>query len=153
MFRKHFRIRRLVLGLAFAAFAAPAAQASTGYLVDGGPVPVSHVTVAAPTRSFDAYGARSQAMANRAVEARQGARITPLEADGLRWQAKADAYARQQSTRGSVSIAKPQPISASSGFDWTDAGIGASSALGVALLLLVAVAVGRRNQHSGLTSA
>ena len=44
MFRKHFRIRRLVLGLAFAAFAAPAAQASTGYLVDGGPAPVSRVS-------------------------------------------------------------------------------------------------------------
>src|SRR5215210_8568449 len=36
MIRKHFRIRRIVIGFAFAAILAPSAQAYTGYTVDGG---------------------------------------------------------------------------------------------------------------------
>ena len=43
--------------------------------------------------------------------------------------------------------------STSNSFDWQDAGIGASTAFGVALLLVIAVAIIRRNQHTGLTSA
>src|SRR5438309_7258112 len=42
MFRKHFRFKRLALGLAFAALAVPATSASAAStFVDGGPVPVS----------------------------------------------------------------------------------------------------------------
>jgi len=43
--------------------------------------------------------------------------------------------------------------STSNSFDWTDAGIGASTAFAAALLLGIALLVTRRNQHSGLTSA
>jgi len=157
MFRKHIRIRRIVLGLAFAAFAAPAAQASTGYMVDGGPVPVSRDTTGAQL----SYMRYHQVGGPLAAPAKV---ITPLQADGLRWQAMADAYKAQQATvatsERSFGVPGPDPSlvpqvvsSTSRGFDWRDAGIGASSAFGVALLLLIAVALGRRNQHSGLSHA
>jgi hypothetical protein len=147
MFRKNFR-RRLVLGLAFAAFAvAPAAQASTGYFVDGFAPPVS---TESQIRSEN-----SQAVAT----------ITPLQADALRWQAMADAYKQSQvgvaMSERSFGVPGPDPslvpqlvtASTSGGFDWKDAGIGASTGLVAALLLLIGVLYIRRNQHSGLTSA
>jgi hypothetical protein len=150
MFRKHFRFRRrFFVGLAFAALAAPtAAQAQTGVFVDGGPVPVSFsARTAAPVTSEHSYHA-----------------ITPLQADGLRYQAMARAYQQRQEAaavsersngvKGPDPSLVPQVISStSSSFDWQDAGIGASTAFGVALLLVLAVALGRRNQHTGLTSA
>jgi hypothetical protein len=149
MLRKHFRIRRLVIGLAFAALAAPAAASAMpqGYFVDGGPVPVSHASTATQIRSEHSAST-----------------ITPLQADGLRWQAAANIYARQQAQQAtserSNGVAGPNPslvpqvvVSTSNSFDWRDAGIGASSAFAVALILLIAVALMRRNQHAGLTQA
>jgi hypothetical protein len=48
----------------------------------------------------------------------------------------------------------PQTVlSTSSGFDWKDAGIGASTVLATALLLGIALIVTRRHHHTGLTSA
>jgi len=41
----------------------------------------------------------------------------------------------------------------SPGFDWSDAGIGASTVFAAALLLGIALFFTRRNQHSTLTSA
>jgi hypothetical protein len=147
MFRKHFRFRRrIIVGLAFAALAAPtAAHAQTGFFVDGGPAPVSLDTRSVAATSEHSYHA-----------------ITPLQADGLRWQAMARAYQqpaaaiseRSNGVKGPDPSLVPQVILASSSsFDWQDAGIGASTAFGVALLLVIAVALGRRNQHAGLTSA
>ena len=157
MFRKHFRIRRLVLGLAFAAFAAPAAQASTGYLVDGGPVPVSRDTTGAQLSYMRYHQVGGPLAAPVKV-------ITPAQADGMRLQAIANAYQSQQASlvtsERSFGVPGPDPslvpqlaAATSSGFDWSDAGIGASTAFGVALLLVIAVAIIRRNQHTGLTSA
>jgi hypothetical protein len=149
-FRRKFR-RRLVLGLALAAFATPAAQASTGYFVDGGAPPVS----IAGTASTQVRSENSQTAAT----------ITPLQADALRWQAMADAYKQSQvgvaMSERSFGVPGPDPslvpqvvaTSTSSGFDWADAGIGASTGLVAALLLLAGVLYIRRNQHTGLTSA
>jgi hypothetical protein len=150
MFRKNFR-RRLVLGLAFAAFAvAPAAQASTGYFVDGFAPPVSTAGTEPQVRSEN-----SQTVAT----------ITPLQADALRWQAMADAYKQSQigvaMSERSYGVPGPDPslvpqlvaASSSTGFDWQDAGIGASTGLVAALLLLIGIVYIRRNQHGGLTSA
>jgi len=156
MFRKHFRIRRVVLGLAFAAFAAPTAQAA-GTFVDGGPVPVSRDT----TGSQLSYMSYHQVGGPLAAPAKV---ITPLQADGMRWQAMANAYKAQQASAAiserSFGVPGPDPSlvsqvvsSTSNSFDWQDAGIGASTAFGVALLLVIAVAIIRRNQHTGLTSA
>ena len=170
MFRKHFRFRRRIfVGLAFAALAAPtAAQAQTGIFVDGGPAPRSFAPVASVQPSYLRYHEVGYAVGAgpqiRSEHSATTATITPLQADGLRLQAMARAYQAQQPTqaisersngvKGPDATLVPQVIPAtSSGFDWTDAGIGASSAFGVALLLLVAVALGRRNQHAGLTSA
>jgi len=191
MFRKHFRIRRrLFVGLAFAALVAPtAAQAQTGLFVDGGPAPVSNVTVSSYTPSYLRYHQvgvpvasstltpetkRFLAMAqatryqqqSAAISEHSAPTITPLQADGLRWTAMAKRYQELQGTAAiserSNGVKGPDPslvpqvavsTSTSNGFDWTDAGIGASTAFAAALLLGIALLVTRRNQHSGLTSA
>ena len=138
MMRKHFRIRRIVIGLAFAAIVAPAAQAQT-YYVDGGPAPVSYVT--------------------------------PLQADGMRLQAMANAYQSQAASRAATNLGPldpwayaaihksksltPAPVvttTTSNSFSWGDAGIGALFAFGVAVMLLTAVVVSRR-RRSGLANA
>ena len=192
MFRKHLRFRRRIfVGLAFAAFAAPAAaQAQSGVFVDGGPVPVSNVAVSSYQPSYLRYHQvgvpvasntltpeakrflamaqatryQSQGTASTAISERSARTITPLQADGLRWEAMAKAYSQNQPSvaisERSNGVKGPDPslvpevvLATSSGFDWSDAGIGASTVFGVALLLGIALFLTRRNQHSGLTSA
>jgi hypothetical protein len=204
MFRKHLRFRRRIfVGLAFAALAAPtAAQAQSGVFVDGGPVPVSNVTVSSyqpsylryhevgspvaagpQARSERSYGGSTQlplevqrmlAMAKAtspkqtvaaiSEHSRTVPTITPLQADGLRWTAMARFYEENQPSvaisERSNGVKGPDPslvpqvaLSTSSNFDWSDAGIGASTVFAAALLLGIAIFFTRRNQHSGLTSA
>ena len=205
MFRKHLRIRRFVLGLAFAAFAvpvAPAAAASLSIFVDGKAAPVSFQSTASAQPSYLRYHevggpvatgpvARSErsytsgaqltpetkrflafAQATRVVSGSEitsehsVATITPLQADGLRWSAMAKFYAQNQPTvvvsersngvKGPDPSLVPQLVSVSatsSGFDWEDAGIGASTAFGIALLLVTGVALARRRDQGRLTSA
>jgi hypothetical protein len=149
MLRKHFRIRRLVIGLAFAALAAPTAASATavGYFVDGGPVPVSKAATSTQIRTEHSAST-----------------VTPIEAVSLRYAAMARAYqaqlAQQATSERSNGVPGPNPslvpqvtLSTSNGFDWRDAGIGASSAFGVALILVIGVALVRRNQHADLTRA
>jgi hypothetical protein len=149
MIRKHFRMRRLVLGLAFAAIAVPAAQAST--YIERGSTPVSGPTSSAQVRSENSLRASV---------------LTPLQVEGLRLQAIADAYRQPGLVTSERSYGAPGPdpsyapvvvSSTSRGFDWKDAGVGASTAFGIALLLLTAVAMGRRRRggfdQPGLTSA
>jgi hypothetical protein len=185
MFRKHFRIRRIVLGLAFAAFAlpvAPAAAASLSTFVDGGPAPVSLSSPATSENSYLRYHEVGVPVATgldiqfvNAIRASTGPQIrsensmrtstvTALQADGMRWNAIADAYLGNQPTiavsersngvKGPDPSLVPQLASATStGFDWSDAGIGASTAFGIALLLATGVALARRQDHGRLTSA
>jgi hypothetical protein len=190
MFRSYLRFRRRVfVGLAFAALAAPAAaQAQSGVFVDGGPVPVSTVSVSSYQPSYLRYhqvgvpvasntltaetkrflaiaqATRYQQPTAAARSEHSASTITPLQADGLRWQAMARAYERNQPSAAiserSNGVKGPDPslvpqvvLSTSSGFDWTDAGIGASTVFAAALLLGIAIFFTRRNQHSGLTSA
>jgi hypothetical protein len=170
MFRKSFRFRRrLFVGLAFAALAAPAAaQAQSGVFVDGGPVPVSNVTVSSYQPSYLRYHEVGAPVAAgpqiRSERSATEATITPLQADGLRWTAMARLYEQQQPTAAiserSNGVKGPDPslvpqvvLSTSSGFDWTDAGVGASTVFGAALLLGIAIVLTRRRQHQGLTSA
>ena len=155
MFRKHFRIRRVVLGLAFAAFAAPTAQAA-GTFVDGGPVPVSRDTPGTQLSYMRYHNVGGPLAAPAKV-------ITPLQADGMRWQAMADAYRQQQASvaisERSNGVQGPAPslvpqvaLSTSSGFDWTDAGVGASTVFAAALLLGIGLLLTRRHQDTGLTA-
>jgi hypothetical protein len=168
MFRKHLRFRRRIfVGLAFAALAAPAAaQAQTGVFADGGPQPVSTVTVSTQSPKYLQYHAVGGPIGSqiRSEHSRTVATITPLQADGLRWQAMARFYESQQQNQAiserSNGVKGPDPslvpqvvLSTSNGFDWKDAGIGASTVLAAALLLGIALMLTRRHQHSGLTSA
>jgi hypothetical protein len=168
MIRKHFRLkRRLFVGLAFAALAAPtAAQAQSGVFVDGGPVPVSNSAVSSAPASYLRYHEVGYPVGTgpqiRSEHSQTAATITPLQADALRWQAMARAYQqptqaiseRSNGVKGPDASLVPQVIaSTSTGFNWTDAGIGASTAFGVALLLVLGIALGRRHQGTGLTSA
>lgn len=171
MFRKHFRIRRIVLGLAFAAFAlpvAPAAAASLSTFVDGGPAPVSISSTATSEHSYLGYREVGVPVATpldiQFVNAIRASNTAGLQADGLRWNAIANAYLQGQPTvavsersngvKGPDPSLVPQLASATStGFDWTDAGIGASTMFGIALLLVTGVALSRRQNQGRLTSA
>lgn len=190
MFRKHLRFRRRIfVGLAFAALVAPAAaQAQTGVFVDGGPVPVSTVSVSSYQPSYLRYhqvgvpvasntltpeakrflamaqATRYQPQQSAAVSEHSARTITPLQADGLRWAAMAKFYEQNQPSvaisERSNGVKGPDPslvpqvvLSTSNGFDWKDAGIGASTVFAAALLLGIALLITRRNQHSGLSNA
>ena len=144
MIRKHFRFKRFAIGLAFAAITAPAAQAAT-YYVDGGTVPVSQSASALQIRSEHSLATPT---------------LTPLQVEGLRRQALANAYQQPSLAISERSFGVPGPspsyapvvlASSSDGFNWQDAGIGASVAFAIALCLLTAVALGRR-RRSGLDS-
>jgi hypothetical protein len=152
MIRKHFRLKKIALGLAFAALVvAPTAQARVA-LVDGHPAPVSYTAVAHPIASE--------------ISVQSG--VPQLQVEGLRWQAMADAYQAQSPVRSENSFGAPGPSLAgatgpqvvaaasttSDGFNWSDAGIGASVAFGAALMLLMAVVLGRRfrSRPTGLAS-
>jgi hypothetical protein len=195
MIRKHFRIRRYVFGLAFAAalIAPAAAQAVSGVMTDGPATGVrqtdarhaallSNKTVAPasplsaqPTGiGQQAYAARMQAMADAYKRMQSQPTSIGQQAYGARLQATADRYASigQGPVRSENSFGAPGPsaggaqgpvavktasVSSSSGFDWNDAGIGAGAAFGIALLLVTAVALGRRYRShpdgTGLASA
>jgi hypothetical protein len=149
MFRKHFRFKRLALGMAFASLIVPVTAAA------GQPSYLRYHEVGAPVAAGP--DVRSENAMNRST-------VTPLQADGLRWTAMAQRYQQIQPTvaisERSNGVKGPDPslvpqlaISTANGFDWSDAGVGASTMFGVALLLGVAILYTRRNQHSGLTQA
>jgi hypothetical protein len=148
MIRKHFRIRRIVIGLAFAAIVAPSAQAYTGYSIDGG------------TPSLQS-ASNSQKAIRSEISVQPTLSLAQVQA--LRYQAMVDFYARQNPLRSENSFGAPGPSAAgaqgpvatqmvsrasSSSFDWSDAGIGASIVFGAALMLLTAVSLGRRHHRS-----
>jgi hypothetical protein len=148
MIRKHFRLKRIALGLAFAAFAVPTAQASVA--LDGEPTSVSPTAVA------------HQPIASE-ISVQSG--LSQLQVEGLRWQAMAKAYENQlpagvtlRKVHSAPSTIQSPPVqivsTTSDGFNWSDAGIGASVAFGAALMLLLAVVLGRRVQSrpTGLAS-
>ena len=154
MIRKHFRLKRIALGLAFAAvIVVPTAQARVT-LVDGHAAPVSYTAVA------------HQPIASE-ISVQSG--VPQLQVEALRWQAMADAYQAQSPVKSENSFGVPGPGLAgatgpqivaatagttSDGFNWSDAGIGASIAFGAALMLLMAVILGRRfrSRPTGLAS-
>jgi hypothetical protein len=147
MIRKHFRLKRIALGLAFAAVVvAPTAQARVA-LVDGHAAPVSYTAVEHPIASE--------------ISVQSG--VPQLQVEGLRWQAMAKAYETPGITAAGAALSNAKhnayPVSVvqattSDGFNWSDAGIGASVAFGAALMLLMAVVLGRRfrSRPTGLAS-
>jgi hypothetical protein len=175
MFRRHFRFKRFALGLAFAAVALPVVPAGAVGLstyVDGGRALVStnhgsnYVVPARSEHSASVGATELQRFFAFAKATQPQPTITPLQADGMRSNAISQFYKQQQeqmsqaiselsnSVKGPDHSLVPQTVlSTSSGFDWKDAGIGASTVLATALLLGIALIVTRRHHHTGLTSA
>jgi hypothetical protein len=165
MFRKHFRFRRMVLGLAFAALVAPVASATASGLPSDYVYGVEKVTPSGSTQYVPAQRAGLPPAAQITHQAL--ALVTPLQADGMRWNAMAQTYLQRQPSvafsERSFGVPGPDPslvpqltasTSTSSSFNWSDAGIGAASAALIAAVLLgVGIVTIRRHQHTGLTSA
>jgi MYXO-CTERM domain-containing protein len=154
MFRKHFKIKRAVLGLAFATAlvpVAPAGAATLSTFVDGGPAPVSYTAVTSYQPSYLRYHAVGGPV-GPAAEVRSEHSAT--QAGTVAQQPAAAISERSNGVQGPDPSLVPQVVlSTSSGFDWTDAGVGASTAFGAALLLGLALVLSRRRQDTGLTSA
>jgi hypothetical protein len=139
MIRKHFRLKRIALGLALAtAVVAPTAQAAV--YVDGPTPGVQAGYIRAAAYQLKVEGMRWQAMAKQ-YESQPG--ITAAGA----------ALANQKHSALTVPITQALTSSVSDGgFNWSDAGIGASVSFGAALLLLTAIGLGRRSRSRGLAS-
>jgi hypothetical protein len=131
MIRKHFRLKRIALGLALAAVAAPTAQAAV--YVDG-PTPGVQA-------GYIRAASHQKIQSEMSVQSTSGPGIT---AAGVALaNAKHAAYPVPNQAVSSTG---------SSSFNWSDAGIGASVSFGAALLLLTAVGLGRRARSRGLAS-
>ena len=153
MIRKHFRLKRIALGLALTtAVVAPTAQAAV--YVDG------------PTPGVQAGYIRAASHQKIASEMSVQSPVSQLKVEGMRWMAMANQYyrnrpgitaagaalANQKHSAYPVPTTQVSTTSVSDGFNWSDAGIGASISFGAALLLLTAVGLGRRSRSRGLAS-
>ena len=155
MIRKHFRLKKIALGLAFAAVVVPTAQARV--VIDS--APVSQGTAIKLT---GAALVNAPAPVSQAVQAP----LSRLQVEGMRWEAMARQYeSRPGITAAGAALsnakhtAYPVPVTqtqtaTSDGFNWSDAGIGALVAFGAALMLLTAFVLTRRNRSgpTGLAS-
>jgi len=175
MIRKHFRRKRLVLGLAVAALAAPvSAQAMvaidgpTGSEMTYVVIPKSDGVVVQSPSQAAAYQLKVDAMRGQALNKTWAdSRLGPLDAwaigaisahnanqPGLTAAGTAIASARHDALPVPTVVTSTRT---SDGFNWSDAGIGASVTFGAVLFLLTAVAFGRkyrgRIDRSGLASA
>ena len=140
MIRKHFRFKRMILGLAVGfAIAAVTAPVVSAMRVDG--------TSGGTQASSEKYGTLDPWAYNVIHRSTQ----TSVAPAGKYGQLDPWAYTVIHQSSPSVVTARP-----SNGFDYSDAGIGASISFGIAILLLTAVALGRRNRsrfdRSGLAT-
>jgi hypothetical protein len=153
MIRKHFRRKRVILGLAVAtAFAAPV---SVQAMVDiSGPtggeqayvIPTSHGIAAQSPAQAAAYQLKVDAMRGQALNKAWAGKPGPTAAG------TAIANARHDALPVSTVVTS---TSTSDGFNWSDAGIGAAVTFGGVLFLLTAVGFGRKHRldRSGLARA
>lgn len=146
--RKHFRFKRLVLGLAFgfalAAFSATAVQAkpTSGYgPLDPWAYSLVHRSTDANVASAANYGPLDP-WAYAAIHRSSSGSTVPQDVRDHRLVAQLVQSDRQTSQ---------------SAFNWGDAGIGASVSFGVVLLLVAALVLGRRYRQrpnrSGLATS
>ena len=163
MIRKHLRLKRLVLGtavgLAIAAISAPAvlAKPTSGYgPLDPWAYSVIHRSSQATPASYSAVSGPLGVAAYQSFAGvtpkygpldpwaysviHRSSQSTPATYSGVSGPLGVAAY---QSFAG-VTPKQGEQVTSQSGFDWGDAGVGASVAFGVLLLLLTVVAVGRR---------
>ncbi len=173
MIRKHFRLKKIALGLAFAAVVVPTAQARV--VIDSAPVSqgtaiklTGAALVNAPAPVSQAVKLTGAALVNAPAPVSQAvqAPLSRLQVEGMRWEAMARQYeSRPGITAAGAALsnakhtAYPVPVTqtqtaTSDGFNWSDAGIGALVAFGAALMLLTAFVLTRRNRSgpTGLAS-
>jgi hypothetical protein len=122
--RRNRFIKRIALGLAIAAFAAPVAQASVDEGIPGQPNSPAEIQAGAYepfVTDFPSYANVVDASAYDLIEA-------------VRWTPNAVPRDKIEFVRATQprSFGEPQVVSA--GFDWKDAGIGAGLALALVLL-------------------
>ena len=142
MIRKHFRIRRLALGLAFAAVVVPTAQA-TPY--GGGPTTQDVATASVLSTDVSSYELRGTHIVPNGM--------TLTATDVVRSENSFGVDGPSAGGATGPSAVDVISTSSTSSFDWRDAGIGASVALVAALMLLTAVGFGRRHRSRSLASA
>jgi hypothetical protein len=170
MSRRYFRLKRITLGLAFAAVAVPAAQAKPVPWTPAPHQPVaSEISVQSPGSQLTSETQRWLAMAKATDGVAYQPAYSPAyqaKVEALRYQAMARAYLNNPGTVSAAGVVNPRhtalsslsvPVSqttSSNGFNWSDAGIGAAVAFGAALMLLMAVVLGRRfrSRPTGLAS-
>jgi hypothetical protein len=141
MIRKHFRFKRMILGLAVGfAIAAVTAPVVSAMRVDG--------ATGGAQASSEKYGALDPWAYNVIHRSTQ----TTVAPAGKYGQLDPWAYTVIHQSSPSVATARPD-----NGFNYSDAGIGASISFGAAILLLTAVALGRRYRsrfdRSGLAAS
>ena len=128
MIRKHFRFKRMILGLAVGfAIAALTAPVVSAMRVDGATGGAQVSSGKYGTLDPWAYNVIHRSTQTNVAPAGKYGQLDP-------W-----AYTVIHQSSPSVVTARP-----ANGFDYSDAGIGASVSFGAALLLLTAVALGRR---------
>jgi hypothetical protein len=167
MIRKHFRLKKIALGLAFAAVVVPAAQAKV--ILPENPAPAYTPVASQPIASEISVQSPGSQLGGTAIKltgaalVNAPAPVSQLQVDVLRSKAM-NAMARTYWSRPGITAAgaalanakhSAYPVqvtqtqtAASDGFNWSDAGIGASVAFGATLLLLMAVVLGRRRPGS-----
>ena len=141
MIRKHFRFKRMILGLAVGfAIAAVTAPVVSAMRVDG--------ATGGAQASSEKYGSLDP-WAYNVIHRSTQANVAPA---GKYGQLDPWAYTVIHQSSPSVVTARPD-----NGFNYGDAGIGASILFGAAILLLTAVALGRRYRsrfdRSGLATS
>jgi hypothetical protein len=146
MRRKYFRLKKMAIGLAFAAVLVPTAQAK----------PVSWTPTASGISVQSPVFVPSRHLPQEDIQAISQAPVSQPKTSALRYQAMDRAYLNQPGTISSAGVIKGATGSISSvsvpavqttqagGFNWGDAGIGASVVFGAALILLMAAVLGRR---------
>ena len=141
MIRKHFRFKRMILGLAVGfAIAAVTAPVVSARRVDG--------ATGGAQASSEKYGTLDPWAYNVIHQSTQ-TNVAPAGKYG-----QLDPWAYTVIHRSSPSVVTARP---DNGFNYGDAGIGASILFGAAILLLTAVALGRRYRsrfdRSGLATS
>jgi hypothetical protein len=156
MIRKHFRLKKIALGLAFAAVVVPTAQAKV--VIDGYSAPASSAAVTQPIASEISVQSPAYQLGGTAVQLTGAALVNAPAPVSLADSGKAIASEISvQSPAYQLGVGAPNPVvqtASSGGFDWSDAGIGALVAFGAALMLVTAIVLGRRHRSgpTGLAS-
>jgi hypothetical protein len=140
MIRKHFRFKRMILGLAVGfAIAAVTAPVVSAMRVDG---------ATGGAQASSKYGTLDPWAYNVIHQSTQ-TNVAPAGKYG-----QLDPWAYTVIHRSSPSVVTARP---DNGFNYSDAGVGASISFGAAILLLTAVALGRRYRsrfdRSGLATS